>query len=534
MKDIADIIIVGSGASGAAAAWRLSKGSSWRIVCIEQGGVTSPEKYPATRQDWELAKAQEYSSTPALRRSLADYPIDDSGSPISIENYNGFGGSTILYSAHFPRMHPSDFRVKSLDGVADDWPVTHSDLEPFFRENEEMMGVAGLVGDPANPGYKSLLPPVPLGPMGNAVAQGFNRLGWHWWPSYSAINTRHHGQRGACINLGPCNAGCAQGAKSSVDVTYWPLAKRQGVQVLTNCRVLEVTLNSQGQADGVVYADVSGNQFRLQARVVILACSGIGTPRLLLNSKSNAFPDGLGNRTGLVGRNLMLHPLGYVEGVFDKDLRSSIGPHGCCILSQQFYETDTSRDFVRGYTLQVLRGAPPVETAVRGYRTRQIPAGVEHHKKFAEIFNRTVGLAVITEDLPELHNRVELDYGNCDSSGMPGVKIQYTLSDNTKRMLVHGISASKQVLIEAGARVISSFAPVRHSGWHLMGTARMGDDRESSVLNRHCQAHDVKNLFVVDSSAFVTSGAVNPVATSQALTLWACDYLSKHMSGLLQ
>ncbi|WVN42150.1 GMC family oxidoreductase [beta proteobacterium MWH-UniP1] len=533
MKEVVDVVIVGSGASGAAAAWRLSRDQSLRIVCLEQGEKTSPEKYPSTRPDWELSRAKDYNPNPAVRCNPADYPIDDSNSPISIANFNGFGGSTILYSAHFPRMHPSDFQTRSLDGVGEDWPISFADLKPYFELNESMMGVAGLVGDPANPEYSSLLPPVPLGAMGRAVAEGFNRLGWHWWPSYAAINTRNHGNRGECINLGPCNTGCAQGAKGSVDVTYWPLAIRQGVEIRTQCRVLEVTLDQNGRAKSVVYADASGARHELHANIIVVACGGVGTPRLLLNSRSPKHQNGLGNDSGMLGKNLMLHPLAYVEAVFDRDLQSSLGPHGVCILSQQFYETSSERDFTRGYTLQVLRGAPAAETAITGYFMRQIPLGFNHHKRFSQIFNRSAGIAVISEDLPELHNRVELDEANCDASGMPGVKVFYKLSDNTKKMLTHGIQASKQVFEAAQAKVTSSFAPVKHTGWHLMGTARMGDDAKNSVVNRYCQVHGVPNLFVVDSSVFVTAGAVNPVATAQAVTLWACDYICRHKNGSL-
>jgi choline dehydrogenase-like flavoprotein len=531
MKEVFDIVIVGSGASGAAAAWRLSRDQSFRILCLEQGGQTDPSKYPSSRPDWEISRESEYSSNPSVRRNPADYPIDDSNSPISIANFNGFGGSTILYSGHFPRMHPSDFRTFSLDGVGRDWPISYADLKPYFELNESKMGVAGLVGDPANPDYPSLLPPVPLGAMGRVVAEGFNQLGWHWWPSYAAINTRQHGNRGSCINLGPCNTGCAQGAKGSVDVTYWPIAMRQGVEVRTQCRVLKVTLDEQGKANGVIYSDVKGSQHKIYARVVVLACSGVGTPRLLFNSQSSAHPNGLGNQSGMLGRNLMLHPLAYVEAVFDQDLQSSLGPHGACLLSQQFYETNLNRDFIRGYTLQVLRGAPPAEIANTGFLMRQIPLGENHHKKFHQVFNRTAGIAVISEDLPESHNRVELDNSNCDSSGMPGIMVHYKLSDNTKKMLKHGLESSKQVLQAAGGKVTTAFAPVKHTGWHLMGTACMGDDPDQSVVNKYCQVHGVSNLFVVDSSVFVTSGAVNPVATAQAITLLACDFICQQKSG---
>jgi choline dehydrogenase-like flavoprotein len=532
MHEQVDVLIVGSGASGAAAAWRLSQDAGLRVVCLEQGGAVDPAHYPSTRADWELSRSGAYSPMPSVRANPADYPIDDSQSPISIANFNGFGGSTILYSAHFPRMHPSDFCTQSLDGVGSDWPISYQDLRPYFEINESMMGVAGLVGDTANPDYPSLLPPVALGPMGQAVAKGFNQLGWHWWPSYAAINTHRHGQRGACINLGPCNTGCAQGAKGSVDVTYWPIAQRQGVQVRTGCQVIEVTLDGRGRASGVIYADQKNNLHQLKAAVVVLACSGIGTPRLMLHSKSSSHPHGLGNQSGLLGKHLMLHPLAYVEGVFDEPLQSSIGPHGACILSQQFYETDARRDFVRGYTLQVLRGAPPIETATHGYFMRQIPLGPDHHRHFSKLYNKTAGIAVITEDLPEAHNRVELDESRCDAHGMPGVKVFYTLSDNTKKMLKHGMGTSRQVLEAAGAKISAAFAPVKHTGWHLMGTVRMGNDPDTSVVNRFGQVHGVPNLFVVDSSVFVTSGAVNPVATAQAVTLWACDHIRKEWGNL--
>ena len=532
--DPVDIVIVGSGASGAAAAWSLGRGGFLRIVCLEQGSIGDPARYPTASADWELHRHGSASSDPNERGNRADYPIDNSNSPISIANFNGFGGGTILYSGHFPRFHPSDFRTRTLDGVGEDWPLGYADLEPYFTLNERMMGVAGLVGDPAYPDYEQLLPPVPLGPMGRKLARAFNTLEWHWWPSYGAINTRSHGNRGTCINLGPCNTGCAQGAKGSVDVTYWPEARRRGVEVRTECAVTEIVLDERGRAKGVGYIDGDGRSRFQAADVVILACNGVGTPRLLLHSKSAAFPHGLLNDNGLVGRNLMLHPLAYTEAVFEEDLRSSIGPQGCCILSQQFYETDPTRDFTRGYTMQVLRGAPPLETALTGYMTRRIPLGPTHHAKFAALFNRTAGIAVISEDLPDPGNRIELDPDRTDAFGMPGIRAFYTLGDNTRKMLKHGIERSRELFDAAGARVLSAFAPVRNTGWHLMGTARMGTDPKTSVVDPNGRAHAVGNLFIVDSSIFVTAGAVNPVATAQALTLRICDHLRSNLKDLVR
>ena len=143
------------------------------------------------------------------------------------------------------------------------------------------------------------------------------------------------------------------------------------------------------------------------------------------------------------------------------------------------------------------------------------------------------GIHVHWADDAEEHNRIELDSAHCDPSGMPGIKVHYKLGENTVRMLKHGLEKSRHFFNEAGAKVISAFAPVKHTGWHLMGTVRMGSNPENSVVNRYGQSHSVKNLFVVDSSTFVTSAGLNPVATSQALTLYACDYIRKNLQQLV-
>lgn len=530
--EIVDILIIGAGATGAAVAWSLSE-TNLSIMCLEQGDRMDASDYPSTKRNWEVLREHEYNVSPNIRKLAVDYPINDKDSPIAIANFNAVGGGTILYSGHFPRFHPSDFKVRTLDELADDWPVDYGQLEPFFSANDQMMGVSGLVGDPAYPPIERLLPPVPLGRMGETIGNGFNKLGWHWWPSYSAIITRQYGGREKCINLGPCNSGCSQGAKSSVDITYWPQALLKGVKLKTRSRVREITVNDAGSATGVIYYDESGAECKQLARIVIVACNGVGTPRLLLNSRSASFPDGLANRSGLVGKNLMLHPLGYVEGIFEEPLESHLGPQGCCILSQEFYETDVQRGFVRGYTMQILRGPGPIETAVSGFMRREIPWGVAHHKAFAARFGRTIGLAVIVEDLPELHNTVTLDPNLVDAHGIPAPKITYKMSENSKKMLAHGLARGKEVMTAAGSSKNLAYGPVRNTGWHLMGTARMGTDPDNSVVNEWGRSHDVSNLFIVDSSIFVTSGAVNPVSTMQALALYIADRIKKNLKSLL-
>jgi choline dehydrogenase-like flavoprotein len=216
-----DVLIIGAGASGAAFAWSMAD-TRMRILCLEQGEWMNPAQYPTTGRDGELRQMTEFSFNPNVRGRVTDYPVNNDDSAISIANFNAVGGSTILYAAHFPRFHPSDFKVRTCDGVADDWPIDYKTLEPYFAQNDLMMGISGLAGDPAYPDHEFPLPPVPLGLAGEIMARGFNQLGWHWWPSDSAVVTRPYEGRDQCLNLGPCTSGCAQGAKGSTDITYWP------------------------------------------------------------------------------------------------------------------------------------------------------------------------------------------------------------------------------------------------------------------------------------------------------------------------
>ena len=228
----------------------------------------------------------------------------------------------------------------------------------------------------------------------------------------------------------------------------------------------------------------------------------------------------------------MHHPYGYAQGVFDDPLDSYKGPIGCAVWSQEFYETDARRGFLRGYTLQSSRGFGPVATAMMGFQNGRVSWGSDHHETFGAYFNRIAALSAICEDLPELHNTVTLDPDLVDSDGIPAPKINYTLSDNTRKMLQHGVERASEVLRAAGARDIIAQAPLPNAGWHLLGTARMGTDPDRSVVNEWGRSHDVKNLFIVDGSVFVTAAAVNPTPTIQALALYIADQMKVRLANL--
>ena len=532
-SDTVDVLVIGAGASGAAFTWSLAQ-AGMSVLCLEQGGWMDPASYTSYLSDWEIHRQTDFNPNPNVRGLPQDYPVNEADTPIAPLMFNAVGGSTIHWSAHFPRLHPSDFKVRSLDGVADDWPVSYAQLEPHFSLNDQMMGVAGITGDTAYPPKtERQTPPIPLGKAGDTIVKGFDRLGWHWWPSDSAILTRAYDGRRPCNNCGPCEIGCPTGAKASTDITYWPKAIASGAALQTNARVREITVGKDGLADGAVYYDAQGRVQRQKARVVVMACNGIGTPRLLLNSRSSLFPDGLGNSNGLVGQNLMFHPYSMVTGVFEERMEGYKGPLGCMIISSEFYETDPSRDFVRGYAFQVVRSSGPAITA-QGFADRTpVPWGARHHEAFDQRFGNTITVAVIGEDLPERHNRVTLDPALTDSDGIPAPKVNYTMSDNSLRMMEHGAARATEALEAAGAAKVTVNPLLRPAGWHLLGTARMGADTSNSVVDGYGRNHDVKNLFIIDGSVFVTAGAVNPTSTIQAIALHIADYFKQNSRHLL-
>jgi choline dehydrogenase-like flavoprotein len=527
-----DILIVGAGASGGAVAWRLAS-AGFKVTCLEQGDWVSYDNGPSLRPDWEIARQTTHHPNPNVRRNRVDYPVDDSEAAIKPFIYNAVGGSTILWGAHFPRFRPSDFRTRTLDGVGDDWPIDYNDLAPFYEENDRIMGVSGLAGDPANPARgPRQMPPVPPGEGALRMGAAFDKLGWHWWPCDVAINSEPYGHgRGACNNCGPCDLGCPLGARSSADITYWPLALSAGARLETGARVFDVETDALGRATGVAYYDKNNIARRRCAVVVVLAANGLGTARLMLLSKSKRFPNGIANGSDLVGRRLMHHPTGMVTGRFRESIEGYRGPFAVSILCQHFYETDVKRGFVRGYQMQLVRSDGPVGTACGGYLPR-LPWGEAHHSAFRETFAHTASLTVTTEDLPRDENRVTLSDTLVDAWGIPAPKITYTLDRNTKGMIEHGIASATLAFEEAGAWETVPQRLLPHAGFHQLGTACMGADPASSVVDAACRTHEVPNLMIVDGSVFTTAAALNPTSTIQAIALYAADRLVRDRRNL--
>ncbi len=509
--DRADVLVIGSGAAGAALAKRLADLGA-KVVCLEQGDWMKPSDFPTDPDEEAQMRRRAHSFSPNVRQQPQDYSVSVSGNdPSEVEMFNAVGGSTLHWNCGFARLHPSDFRVRTLDGEADDWPIRYEDLAPYYDLNDREMGACGLTGDPANVSQTPPLAPLPLGLAGRTLARGFNRLGWHWWPSGLAILSSDYDGRAACNLNGRGWYGCGIDARSSSANTYWPKALRRGAKLLTRARVCEITLDPRGRAQGVLYYDRNGRLREHRARVVVVSANGIGTARLLLNSKSKHFPHGLGNQEGILGKYSMFHVWSGASGIF-RPLLESHRPVYDPLFSQQFYETDAKRGFMRGYTLLVHGGGGPLG------RAHGVRWGAAHHREMRKRFPHTITLLAVGEDLPNKANRVELDPNKPDSNGIPGAHITYSMSENSRRMMRHALAMARQVLEAAGAIEVNTFGPWTGSS-HFMGTARMGHDPRRSVVDPWHRIHGVENVFVVDGSSFPTGGAVGPTSTIGALAL---------------
>ena len=524
VRDETDVLVIGAGLSGAIASLRLAR-AGIRVTCLEQGDWSSPEDFPGDKPTFEVATMVPWHANPNLRDHSADYPIADDTSDIGPMLFNGVGGSTVLFSAHWMRFLPSDFRVHSLDGVAADWPFDYRELAPYYDRVERDIGVSGIAGDPAYPDRPQYpMPPLPMGGWGERVAAAHHRLGWHWWPGSNAIASRpYHGRR-PCVQRSTCRGGCNEGAKGTVDRTHWPEALSRGADLRTGARVSRILVDRTGLAKGVTYHDAGGVEQAIRAKVVIVTAHAIGTARLLLMSACSNWPDGVANRSGQIGRNLMMHPLARVVGFFDENLQSWQGHWGQSLYCLEFAETDPRRGFIRGSKWNLVPSGGPLLAAL--YPTDGAPRwGAGIHERVSRWLGHAAIWGITAEDVPHWDNRITLDDTLTDTHGNPAPRLHYRVDDNSRNMLAFMVDRACESFLEAGATGTEVQTLARDTGWHALGTCRMGDDPDTSVVDRWNRSHDIPNLYLMDGSTFVTGSSVNPAATIAALALRATERL---------
>ncbi len=524
MRDIdADIAIIGSGPTGAAAAWRLAT-AGLKVVVIEKGQAFDPASLEREGPDWELRRAGPWSSNPNVRQAPEDDPVDDSETPIKPMFASGTGGTSTHWSAHTPRFRPEDFRVHTLDGVGSDWPIAYDDLAPYYEMAEARWGVAFQPGDPSAPPRQGRPQPLPtIGAHGRRFAATFDALGWHWWPVDLVVG-REAGDPATphCTHPGPCDLGCPSRLRSTSNTAFLADALAAGARLLTGVRVTMVETGPDGRAAALVCRCGEG-AFRVRARHFGMAGNGSATARLLLLSAHGNAPHGLANRSGLVGRGLMLHPYAKVDALFDEPLGGWAPGEKAGLVSFEFLQTRPDRGFARGVKLQLVTGPAPLALAEGAVTGTRLPWGAAHHAAFESRFDRICGFTVCAEDLPEDENRITLSDRLVDRDGLPAAKWIYRVSENSRRALDFGLDRAEEALKAAGGGEIYR-TPLRdQAGFHIMGTARMGVDPERSVVDPFGRCHDVPNLWVLDASVFVTASVINPTLTAQALALRAAD-----------
>ena len=528
--DPVDVLVIGAGMGGAVATRVLAE-AGLKVVCLEQGPWTRPEEHPHFSPDWEWQRLTSWNTAPNVRRREADYPVDTEDERTLM--WNGVGGSTVVYTATWPRFRPSDFRKGTEHGCQPDWPFTYEDLAPWYDQSDRHCGVSGLLGDPAMPPRMPFQTrPLPPGPIGPVVARGFDKLGWHWWPMPCAIIAEDYDGRLACNNCGNCQSGCPRGSLNDMAITHWPKAIAAGAELRTNARVERIETDASGRATGAVYIDRMTKTRHFQAAdIVIVACNGVGTPRLLLLSESARFPQGLANSSGLVGRHLMHHGLAIVEVWTEAPLDSHKGIVSAVLICEEFAETDVRRGFINGFTMHIARLNGAGYQALGSHSGNVAPWGQEHHAWFRRHFDHGLCILLVGDDLPLPENRVTLSETLTDSDGLPAPKISYRLHPNDRRMMDYAIERAKEIAaaVDAWDVKVNDFSvPGRGycpPAWHLLGTCRMGTDPRASVTNQWGQTWDVPNLYLMDGSLLPTGGAVNPTSTIGAVVLRAATHL---------
>jgi choline dehydrogenase-like flavoprotein len=423
-------------------------------------------------------------------------------------------------------LHPSDFRVKSTDGVAADWPISYKALEPYYASMEREYPVSGPAYYPWGEPHGYPYGPLQAGTAGQMLIEGCARLGI---PVVAggpvAIPAGRVGKRPHCIMRGFCLLGCKVGAKSSTMVSHIPDAIVAGAEIRTDSMAAEILLDFQDRATGVRYfRAVGGDKQRMveevqRAKAVIVAGYAVESPRLLLNSHSAAFPNGLANSSGLVGKFLMAQAGPVVWGRFPQPIRQYKAPPACA-LTEEFYETDPRNDFVRGYALQTVAPLPIAMSHLLIEEDGEFGEGLLERM---QDYNHYAAIGVLGEILPDERNFVSLHPSEKDRYGLPVPYSHFNLFENDRRMMQAGISRARAVLEAAGAT--ETHAVNRYA--HLVGTCRMGSSPRDSVVDQWCRSWDVPNLLVCDGSVLPTQGSANPAITISALAARTADWLRR-------
>ncbi|PQJ16539.1 GMC oxidoreductase [Aureicoccus marinus] len=541
-----DAIVVGSGISGGWAAKELTEGGLKTLVLERGRMVKHVHDYPtAFKNPWDFEHGLHLSQKDLKERPIqsshcnnADkhFYVKDSEHPYIqkdpfkwIRGYQ-VGGRSLTWGRQSYRLSDLDFEANKKDGHGVDWPIRYRDLEKWYDYVEDYVGISGNTDSIEHLPDGVFQPAIPMNAIEDHLKNQINRH----YPDRRLIHgrvanlTEGKENRAPCQYRNQCSRGCPFGGYFSSNSATLRDAELTGNMTLkANSIVKEVLYDEQSQrATGVVVIDAKTKEEKTYySRIIFLNASTIGTASILLNSVSERFPNGLGNGSDQVGRNLMDHIVGHgTSGTFDglQD-KYYIGRSPGTVLIPRFQNIDgqdTNNSFVRGYGLQ--------GKGVRGnWQNITIDSiGLQLKEDLAKPGDWRIFLGGRGEILPYADNRVSLNFNRRDQWNMPLVKIAFQYGSNENAMLEHMTQESEQILRHAGFKNVSSYrtAPTPGSAVHEMGTARMGKDPKTSVLNQFNQMHEVQNVFITDGSAMTSSAWQNPSLTYMALTARACHH----------
>jgi choline dehydrogenase-like flavoprotein len=494
--DEIDLLIVGAGAGGITLAQRLAR-QGWRVLILEKGPFWDPDR------DWvsdEKASAGLY---------WTDNRIVGGTDPIELGKNNsgvGVGGSMTHFAGYVPRFHPSDFETHTRDGVGADWPISYRDLKASVERVERELPVAGQDwpwGDPHSYPHA----PHPLSGAAAKAWEGARKSGVEMRVGPVSITNGVFGNRPHCIYRGFCLQGCKVNAKASPLITHLPDAIEHGVEVRADSMVVRIEVDAAGDTvTGVTYVHDGREHFQRAAAVAVCGYA-IESPRLLLNSTSGHWPHGLGNADDQVGRYVMVQGAAQIAGRFPDLLRQYKAPPPE-ISSEQFYETDESRGFARGFSIQTV-GPLPIDWAGHVLADGHWGPAL---REYMRDYNHWTVLGSLCELLPYPDNRVTLA-DQVDSTGAPIARFDYSLSDNDRANIAYAAKVMTEIWDAAGAQ--DTLRIDRYA--HLVGGCRMGSAPETSVVDSVNRVWGLRNLFVCDGSVFPTQGAANPALMIMAV-----------------
>lgn len=522
--DHAEVCIIGAGASGAAAAKVLTE-RGVHVVALERGPWRGRESFGGD----ELANVNRYNLwpdpilNPRTLRSSGDAPArTELFCPVP----QMVGGGTVHWQGWLPRFTENDFRLRSIAGELPgsslvDWPISYAELEPYYSAVEWAFGVSGEAGANAFEGPRSRgypCPPMPMSRYAQKFHRGCGQLGLNSFPTpQAALSRPYNGRPATVLSAFAQQHGDPTGTRSSALNVLVPDAVATGrYDLRPDCYVRELTVDDHKRVRGAVYQDRHGVEFEQRADVFLLACGAVETARLLLLSKSGHFPHGLANGSDLVGRNATFHEYSAAVGLFDDPIYAWAGGGYVSASSFAFYEHDERRDFVGGGHIAAAGvGIPlPINWHLPGS-----PSWGAAAKDIDRLyFNHSMAVAMVVHDMPRYENRIELDDSVRDAWGLPVARVTLQPHENDLAMGRFLIDRNAEILEAAGAYRTHKVYIDRVTGncSHQHGTARMGNDPNSSVTNRFCRAHEVDNLYMVDGSPFPTSTGANPTLTIMA------------------